>query len=63
MEIRFLFLLSGKGLQKLIQANSPVTKAKARKYSNYTARFEDDRTRNKGGFKIRLFHIKANKYI
>lgn len=47
----------------MIQENSSVTKPKARKYSKYRARFEDDRTGNKGGFKIRLFHVKANKYI
>lgn len=39
--------LSGRGLQKLIQAISSVTKPKARKYSNYRARFEDDRIATK----------------
>lgn len=63
MEIRFLFLLSGRGLQKLIQANSSFTKPKTRKYLNHRARFEDGRNGNKGGFKIRLFYIRANKYI
>lgn len=63
MEIRLLVLLSGRGLQKLIQANSSVTKPKARKYLNQGTRFEDERNGNKGGFKIRLFYTKANKYI
>lgn len=59
----FYFLLSGKGLQKLTQADSSVTKPKARQYSNYRAQLEDDRNGNKGGFKMRLFYIKANKHI
>lgn len=38
MEIRFIFLLAGRGLQKLIQASSSVIKPKTRKYSGYRAR-------------------------